>query len=210
MVEGCLALISHRPDRVVRFRRLPVVPPGLAPPAATATEPGSRSLHWMQLQFQIDLLHLSASSPIFLSFFFLSPPPIPMSLKKAAIEAAGKPRQPTSTVQILTVQPLLLPSLSISEYFALFNSPETSTLSSLGTVSSTIPIFFELFESSIMSGRRFVEATFSGILSFPSKSAVRLQSEAPSRKLAAGCWVFLLVFSPSLYKLYPASLCFQL
>ena len=31
------AIISHRPGQFTRFRRLPVVPPALAPPAAFAT-----------------------------------------------------------------------------------------------------------------------------------------------------------------------------
>ena len=43
------------------------------------------------LQFHIIRLEFSASSPIFFRSLVLSPPAIPISLRKGAIEAAGNP-----------------------------------------------------------------------------------------------------------------------
>ena len=86
-------LFSHRPGRafwVLGFGGYRWYPPDLAPPAAFA----SGSHYWphsfILLQFQMDLLALSAVSPILLSFLLLSPPPIPMSFSKFAIDDAGK------------------------------------------------------------------------------------------------------------------------
>ena len=54
------------------------------------------------LQFQIDLLAISAASPIFFSLLFLSPPSTPMSFRRDAIDDAGNPRHPTSTAHTVT------------------------------------------------------------------------------------------------------------
>ena len=94
----------------------------------------------------MNLLQRSASLAILLRVLVLSPPPTPMSFKKPAIEAAGKPRQPTSTAQILTVHPFLFPSTSRGAYFVLLSSPDTSIQFSPGTVSSKSPILLVFFE----------------------------------------------------------------
>ena len=151
------------------FRRLPVVPswPGAASSKRHRAKPHPFPHPGMQLHCQMALLHFSAVSAMFFRFRALSPPLIPMSFRKVAIDAAGNPRQPTSIVQILTAQPFDLPSLSNSAYFVLFNSPESSALSSLGTVSSTSPTLFVLSDMSSMSGRRLVSATLDGNFSLP-------------------------------------------
>ena len=91
-------LVSHRPGRAsLGFGGYRWYPPGLAPPAAFATGSHFWPHSFILLQFQMDLLALYAVSLIHLSFLLLSPPPIPMSFSKFAIDDAGKPRQPTST-----------------------------------------------------------------------------------------------------------------
>ena len=91
-------LVSHRPGRVFygfggyrwyhpTWRRQQLQPPNF---------PHSLRL----LQFHSHLLALSAVSPSFLSFLFLSAPVTPMSFMSVAMEAAGKPLHPTSTAQI--------------------------------------------------------------------------------------------------------------
>ena len=71
-----------------------------------------------------------------------------MSFKKLLKDTAGKPLHPTSTAQIFTFHHLVLAFRVIFSYFCLFSSPETSILSSLGTVSSIIPNCFVFDEIS--------------------------------------------------------------
>ena len=82
-------LISHRPGRVLLgFGGYRWYPPGLAPPAAFATRFHFCPHSFILIQFQMDLLAFSAAFHILLSLFLLSPPPIPRSLRRDAIEEA--------------------------------------------------------------------------------------------------------------------------
>ena len=99
----------------------------------------------MLLHLHIALLASSATSPILLSNSFLSLPVYPISLNSTVSDRAGKPLQPTSTAQILTLQPFCLASSAKGAYFAFLISLDTSILFSFGTVSSIMPCCFVLF-----------------------------------------------------------------
>ena len=85
------------------------------------------------LQLHIALLASSAFSPNLFMATFLSLPPYPKAFSSVDVDRAGKPLQPTSTAHTLTLHPCCLPSSTIGVYFALFNSPDISMRSSVGT-----------------------------------------------------------------------------
>ena len=137
--------------------------PGLAPPAATPlTQASPLSPSWDAAPVPNGL----AAPFCRLSYSLEAPAPFPSSYSNVSEEIGHRGCRKTSAAHLhcpYSHPPSFLsPSILSSSYLAFFNYPDSSTHSSLGTVSSTIPTLFAFSDTSSMSGLRLVSAMLAG------------------------------------------------